>query len=101
MKWRLNAWEECAECGGSVAYQPVTGYDPETEDGDNDGWTEDGEPQAWRDDLAQDNDPVVCLDPECRAQGWWLCSEDGAVARFPDEIDAMDSAEHRGMLEGM
>lgn len=96
--WKVHASEQCSDCGYDLAYQPRAGWDPATDDGDNDGWTEDGERQEWRTDLVQDGDPAVCLSPTCRAQGSWYCDEGGAVASFPRTPNPMDEAAHAALV---
>ena len=89
----------CPRCGGDILYQPHSGWDPDTDDGDNDGWYEDdGEQvrQQWRTDLVLDGDPWVCMDTDCRARGTWSCDEGGAS---PTGGDPMGAAEHATILD--
>lgn len=98
--WRLCAWEQCPDCGNDLLYRPVGGWDPTTDDGDNDGWTENenGErvPQTWREDLVHEGDPWVCADSTCRARGAW--SADDGIAWPGDAHEFMDEVAHAQLL---
>lgn len=94
--WAFCSWESCPACGDDLLYQPVEGWDPTTDDGDNDGWTEDEETgetveQTWRTDLVYDGDPWVCADPTCRAKGAWNADEGIALVGDPHETLEADA----------
>lgn len=98
--WRFSATEQCFECGEAILYQPVEGWDPATDDGDNDGWTVNAQgertPQIWRKDLTYDGAPWVCADPTCRARGHWIVI-DGSAA--PEDVgETLDEITHAQIL---
>lgn len=85
---------DCDVCGDSLLYRPVSGWDPTTDDGDNDGWDEDGEPQKWRTDLFADGSQAVCAGSDCRRIGFWSADGDGVSCHIAEDAERMGIEEH-------